>query len=107
MVTVSSEGDESSCVLEKMEVVVFKSYLQRSKSVIFEGLVIKVWLWCLEDWKRRRWTRRRKSGEKLEDLRVRERKRSCKNEMDECVWGVMAIAYTRPTGSYFVSFCVN
>ena len=54
MVTVSSEGDESSCVLEKMEVVVFKSYLQRSKSVIFEGLVIKVWLWCLEDWKRRR-----------------------------------------------------
>ena len=43
----------------------------------------------------------------MEDLRVRERKRSCKNEMDECVWGVMAIAYTRPTGSYFVSFCVN
>ena len=39
MVEVSSEGkDESFCVLEKMEVVVFKSCLQRSKSVIFEGL---------------------------------------------------------------------
>ena len=38
MVAVSSEGDESSCVLEKMELVVFKSCLQRPKDVIFEGL---------------------------------------------------------------------
>ena len=35
-------------LLEKMEVSVFESYLQRPKSVIFDGLVVRVsevWLW--------------------------------------------------------------
>ena len=40
MVAVSNGEDKSSCVLEKMDgLVVFKSSLQRPKSVIFEGLV--------------------------------------------------------------------
>ena len=39
MVAVSREGDESSYVLEKIEVVVFRSCLQRPKDVIFEGFV--------------------------------------------------------------------
>ena len=39
VVAASREGDESSCVLEKMEDVVFRSCLQRPKDVIFEGFV--------------------------------------------------------------------
>ena len=38
MVAVLNGEDESSCVLEKMELVVFRSYFQRPKDVIFEGL---------------------------------------------------------------------
>ena len=45
MVVVSSGRDKSSCVLDKMKVVVFESCLQRSKDVIFEDLVIRVSLW--------------------------------------------------------------
>ena len=40
MVVVGSrEGDGSSCIFEKMEVVGIKSCLQRLKDVIFEGYV--------------------------------------------------------------------
>ena len=45
MVAVSRGKEESYCVLEEMEVVVFESCLQRPKDVIFEGLVMRVWLW--------------------------------------------------------------
>ena len=46
VVAISSGDDESSCVLEEMKVWVFESYLQRPKDVTFEGLVMRVWLWC-------------------------------------------------------------
>ena len=39
VVAVSNGEDESSCVLERMGRVVFKSCIRRPKSVIFEGLV--------------------------------------------------------------------
>ena len=39
VVAASKEGDESFCVIEKMEVVVFRYCLQRLKDVIFEGFV--------------------------------------------------------------------
>ena len=39
MVAVSNGEDESFCVLEKMGLVVFRSYLQRPKDVIFGELV--------------------------------------------------------------------
>ena len=39
MVAIFNGEGESSCILEKIELVVFKSSLQRSKSVIFEGFV--------------------------------------------------------------------
>ena len=46
VVAVSRKGNESSCVLEEIEIVVFKFCLYRPKDVIFEGLVMRVWLWC-------------------------------------------------------------
>ena len=45
VVAVSRGSDESSYALEKMEVRVFEFCLQRPKDVIFEGLVMRVWLW--------------------------------------------------------------
>ena len=39
VVGASREGDESSCVLKKMVVIVFRSCLQRPKDMIFEGFV--------------------------------------------------------------------
>ena len=73
VVAVFNGQGESSCVLEKMEVGVFESCLQRPKDVIFASLVRKVWLWCFEEWRR---IGKRKSREKLENKRLRERMRS-------------------------------
>ena len=38
MVVVTREENENSCVLKEIRLVVFESYLQSSKDVIFEGL---------------------------------------------------------------------
>ena len=38
MVAILNGEDKSSCVLEEIEVVVFRFCLQRPKDVIFEGL---------------------------------------------------------------------
>ena len=52
-------GESFCVVLEKMEVGVFRSCLQRPKSVIFEGLVMRVLSWC---W----WRMEKEDGEEEE-----------------------------------------
>ena len=49
----SNGEDENSSALEKMEVIVFKSCLQRPKSVIFEGLVRRFGYVLVEKGRRR------------------------------------------------------
>ena len=68
MVVVSRGEDESSYVLEEMEVVVFESCLQRPKDVIFEGVSDEGLVMMVVEKGRRRWGRR-KSREKFESLR--------------------------------------
>ena len=41
VVATSNGDDESFCAIEKMEIGVFKSCLQRLKDVLFEGLVMR------------------------------------------------------------------
>ena len=55
----------------KIEVVVFESYLQRPKDVVFEGLSSEGLVMVVVEKGRRR--RRREGRERLENLRVRER----------------------------------
>ena len=97
MVAISRGKDESSCVLEKIQLVVFKSCLQRSKDMIFKGLVMRVWLW----W----WWRKEEEDEDEEEvkrsLRVKERMRSHKMK-NECVhWGGLAVSFIWVCGSIF------
>ena len=75
MVAVTREGDENSCVLEEIRLVVFESCLIRSRDVIFEGFSGEGLVMVVVE-KRRRRRRSRKCREKLESLRARERMRS-------------------------------
>ena len=75
---------ENSWDLLKMMLVVFRSYLQRPKDEVFEGLSERFWWW---------WWWRKEEGEeeeeevfreKWEDLVSRERMRRVKMKMDDC-----------------------
>ena len=56
----------------KMEVVVFESYLQRPKDMVFEGLSSEGLVMVVVEKGRRR-RRRREGRERLEDLRILKR----------------------------------
>ena len=99
VVAASREEHERSCVIEKIEVRVFKACLQRPKSVIFEGLV--------------RWFGYGVSEEEEEKVertwrsqRVRERVRIWKMKWG-CVFVYVGYGIHRGIWGRFFLFCVN
>ena len=113
MVAVLNGEDESSWVLLRVKVIVFESCLQRPKDVIFEGVSDEGLVMVVVEKGRRIWRRKRNYREKLRSLRVRERMKSCKNEVNVCVCACCCCcccccySLLWAKGRYFAYFCAN